>query len=235
MEDGTVSYSGIYKIVNKTNGKVYVGSSKNVKARKRSHYHYLRAGKHPNKHLQSAWNHYGEENFSFEIALYCEIELLFLEEKRIIIECKSTDRERGYNVSDNTISAMSGLRHRTESIERMREAKRGSKNQFYGKKHSEATKKAISEAKKGTKLSEEHRKKIIENGFIKSGENNVNAVLTDQQVEEIREQAKIYYEQNNTYWGFDSKIGRIYNVNPSTISRIRQNKTRKREKANESL
>jgi len=223
-----MSFSGIYKIINNINGKVYVGSSKNVQARKRSHYCYLRAGKHPNKHLQNAWDHYGEENFSFEIVFYCEKELLSLEEKRIIIECKSTERENGYNISDNTIGAMTGLKHSVESIQKMRNSKTGSKNQFYGKKHSEATKNAISVKKKGRKLSEEHRQKILETGFVKSGENNVNSVLTDQQVEEIREQAKIYYEQNKTYWGFDSKIARIYKVNPSTISRIRQNKIRKK-------
>jgi group I intron endonuclease len=222
-----MSFSGIYKIVNNINGKVYVGSSKNLQARKRSHYCYLRGGKHPNKHLQSAWEHYGEENFSFEIVCYCEEGQLATEERRVILECESTERKNGYNISDNTTSAMTGLKHSLDSIEKMRNCKIGSKNQFYGKKHSESTKNILREKMKGRELSEEHKQKILETAFA-SGENNVNSILSDQQVDEIREQAKIYYEQNKTYWGFDSKIARIYNVNPSTIGRIRLNKIRKK-------
>ena len=221
-----MSISGIYKIVNNVNGKVYVGSSGDMVKRKRSHYCYLRAGKHPNKHLQSAWNHYGEENFSFETVLYCGKELLASEERRIIIEHKSTERENGYNITDNTIAPHAGLKHSPESIKKMSVCKMGSKNKFYGKKHSDATKEAISRAKKGVKVSEERKQVILESGFVKSGEDNVNAVLTDEQVEMIREELKEFYEKRNSYWGFDSITARKFGVHSSTIRRIRLNKTR---------
>ena len=59
--------SGIYKIVNKANGKYYVGSSKNMSHRFHEHKTYLRHNYHFNDHLQHAWNKYGELNFEFII------------------------------------------------------------------------------------------------------------------------------------------------------------------------
>ena len=57
----------IYKIVNKINGKIYVGSCIGHYRRKAQHLWKLRQGTHDNNHLQSAWNKYNEENFEFII------------------------------------------------------------------------------------------------------------------------------------------------------------------------
>lgn len=57
----------IYKIRNIVNQKFYVGSTINTKERFRTHRNRLRKGKHHAKHLQAAWNKYGEECFIFEI------------------------------------------------------------------------------------------------------------------------------------------------------------------------
>ena len=67
------SNCGIYKIINlvldKITGihKVYIGSSSNFTNRRNKHFKELRVGKHANRHLQSAYNKYGAENFKFEI------------------------------------------------------------------------------------------------------------------------------------------------------------------------
>ena len=58
---------GVYKITNLVNGKVYIGSSVNIKSRKWKHFYSLSHNKHQNQHLQRAYNKYGKENFSFEI------------------------------------------------------------------------------------------------------------------------------------------------------------------------
>ena len=58
---------GIYKIINVVNNKFYVGSAVNFTARKRKHWWALRSQRHANKHLQAAWNKYGEEYFKFLI------------------------------------------------------------------------------------------------------------------------------------------------------------------------
>ena len=63
--------SGIYKIVNKVNGKYYIGSSANIygipHGRWYQHKMHLRGNWHYNNHLQSAWKKYGESSFDFVI------------------------------------------------------------------------------------------------------------------------------------------------------------------------
>ncbi len=63
--------SGIYKITNKANDRVYIGQSYHCLQRKTQHWHELRKNKHSNSHFQNAWNKYGEENFEFEIIEKC--------------------------------------------------------------------------------------------------------------------------------------------------------------------
>lgn len=57
--------SGIYQIINKENGKIYIGSTLNFKMRFRGHKSELRRGVHSNTHLQNAWLRYGEAAFVF--------------------------------------------------------------------------------------------------------------------------------------------------------------------------
>ena len=47
---------GIYKIENKENGKVYIGSSKNIEKRWEAHEVGLKNKRHHNAKLQHAWN-----------------------------------------------------------------------------------------------------------------------------------------------------------------------------------
>ncbi|CAM3707623.1 hypothetical protein BSI_39410 [Bacillus inaquosorum KCTC 13429] len=56
---------GIYKIVNKINIKVYIGSSVNIESRHQGHKRDLRNGKHHNYLLQKDWDKYGEKSFEF--------------------------------------------------------------------------------------------------------------------------------------------------------------------------
>jgi hypothetical protein len=58
---------GIYKITNIVNGKIYIGSSIDIKNRWWSHKDDLEHGTHCNTHLQNAWKVYGEDSFKFEI------------------------------------------------------------------------------------------------------------------------------------------------------------------------
>jgi group I intron endonuclease len=62
-----VTNSGIYKIVNKINGKAYYGSSIDLKNRLNKHKNDLKNNKHDNFHLQNAYNKYGIEAFEFII------------------------------------------------------------------------------------------------------------------------------------------------------------------------
>jgi group I intron endonuclease len=77
--------SGIYKIINKTNGKYYIGSSINIKRRWSNHKDMLKRNIHPNSHLQSSWKKYGKDNFEFLIVetispnLLVEVEQKYLD------------------------------------------------------------------------------------------------------------------------------------------------------------
>jgi len=59
--------SGIYKIINVVNNKFYIGSSVDLRKRKSKHFSELRHNKHNNKHLQRAWDKYGEASFVFVV------------------------------------------------------------------------------------------------------------------------------------------------------------------------
>jgi group I intron endonuclease len=60
----------IYKIINLTNNKFYVGSTTNKKVRFRNHRQRLRKGVHHSKHLQASWNKYGEDGFAFVVVAH---------------------------------------------------------------------------------------------------------------------------------------------------------------------
>lgn len=63
---------GIYKITNLVNGKIYIGSTKNMRMRLWKHRALLRHNKHHNQHLQNSWNKYGEDNFDYCILETCD-------------------------------------------------------------------------------------------------------------------------------------------------------------------
>lgn len=76
---------GIYRIVNKANGKFYVGSTKNAKERKKNHFNELKKGVHHCDHLQRAWNKAEDKSvFEFNVFIFCkESDLIALEQSCI--------------------------------------------------------------------------------------------------------------------------------------------------------
>lgn len=90
--------SGIYKIVNIVNKKVYIGKASNIDSRFRSHKSYLRRNTHYNNHLQRSWNKYGENSFKFEVIEYCEKDILIERENYWMKHYNSFDFRYGYNI-----------------------------------------------------------------------------------------------------------------------------------------
>ena len=58
---------GVFKIVNKINGKIFIGSSPNLDSYWNNQKFQLNLGSHRNKELQNDWNNFGEDNFYYEI------------------------------------------------------------------------------------------------------------------------------------------------------------------------
>jgi len=90
---------GIYKILNKTNNKVYIGSSVNLSSRQYKHFWMLKKGIHDNVYLQKSFNKYGIDNFIFEILEICNENDLILRENHYINEYKSNEMDYGYNLA----------------------------------------------------------------------------------------------------------------------------------------
>ena len=90
--------AGIYRIKNIVTGKVYIGLSKNIRARFSQHKSKLRYNKHVNSYLQNSWNKYGEENFEFKAIEYCGIKVLNQRERYWIKALKADQKEFGYNL-----------------------------------------------------------------------------------------------------------------------------------------
>jgi len=88
----------IYKIINKVNGKFYIGSTKDIDKRWYQHYFTLKNNCHYNTHLQNAWNKYGEDNFEFEVLEECEDAKQFEIEQQYLDKYKPFG-ENGYNIA----------------------------------------------------------------------------------------------------------------------------------------
>lgn len=64
--------SGIYSLVNKVNGKRYVGQATNIQSRLGQHKSSLKNNNHTNIEMQNDYNLFGSEAFdSPEILEYC--------------------------------------------------------------------------------------------------------------------------------------------------------------------
>jgi group I intron endonuclease len=155
--------SGIYQIINKVNGKKYIGSSKDLIKREKDHFRLLRKNTHHGGLLQYAYNKYGENNFVFEIILFCEIiDLLYYEQKFLDMYPKSvlyntcriagstlgikhsekankakSERQKRYRLSEQSIEkikkTMTGVKH---TIERRKNESIAHKGKMMGEQHS---------------------------------------------------------------------------------------------------
>lgn len=128
--------SGIYRITNNINGKVYIGQTYNFKRRFRVHKKKLNNGEHYNEHLQRAWDKYGEENFSFDIIEECEIDKLNEREIYWIAFYDSFhNKDNGYNQNEGGCGSR-GYKFSEESRNKMKLSHydcRGKLNPMYGK------------------------------------------------------------------------------------------------------
>jgi group I intron endonuclease len=90
----------IYIIINLVNGKVYIGSTKDITIRFNRHKYQLNKGIHGNEHLQNAWNKYGEDSFEFKTLMVCSDSERNHCEQMFMDLYNSQNRDYGYNIKD---------------------------------------------------------------------------------------------------------------------------------------
>ncbi len=185
--------SGIYEIVNKKNGKRYIGQAVDFDKRNGEHFRALEGGYHYNQYLQRSYNKYGRDAFDFNVLEYCDKQSLTQREQHFV---DIHDPEKLYNVRLECVDSNLGMVHSEksrkkmskahlgktmseESRKKMSEKRSGKNNPNYGKPCSEETRKKISRANSGENnhnwgktFSKETRKKMSENQVDFSGKNN---------------------------------------------------------------
>lgn len=183
---------GTYKITNIITGGFYIGSSRqSINKRWSAHKSALRRNVHDNYNLQAAYNLYGKDAFIFEILAEYSVELILLEEQKLLdlywgtVGC--------YNILPSVDAGNIKMVQTPESNAKRSAALKGRKldNEHKqnigianrGKKRTDADKEKMRIQRVGRKLSAEHRKHI---GEAAQGEKSVNAKLTNEQVLEIR-------------------------------------------------
>lgn len=124
--------TGIYKIT--CGGTFYYGQAQDLKKREGKHMSYIQRGEHHNRHLQRAYDKYGE--FTFEVVLYCETNELDRYEQWFLDTYQPM--EKCANIAKDAAAPTRGLKL----------------------PHSDEAKAKMSASHKGKKLSDEHRAKI---------------------------------------------------------------------------
>lgn len=118
--------AGIYKITHNTSGRFYIGSARNIRSRWAEHRRELSKGVHHNKYLQRVWNKHGHDSLLFEVV------------EEVVNLNELLEREQFWM---NTLNPQ--FNHCKSARNRL------------GSKHSEETRKKISESNKGKKMPKE--------------------------------------------------------------------------------
>lgn len=203
--------NAIYKITNKINGKSYIGLAVNFQKRMNAHKSLSNKDK-PKQHIHRAIKKYGWDNFTKEIIRSNFETSQMLKGAEIFYIALYNTFYNGYNmtrggegnlgyvygqkhaqavskalnsIDENGLTVAQNAANRTVHGDRS-----GENNSFYGKTHTEETRKRIAKNSiklKGMKKSEEHRKNIsiALKGMVKS-ENAKQAMREAKAKEPIR-------------------------------------------------
>lgn len=108
---------GIYKITNLINNKIYIGQSRNIAQRWKSHRNPYRHKEYSSYPLYRAINKYGLDNFSFEIIEECLDSDLNEREKYWIQHYHSNSSDFGYNQTSGGDGNNAGNKLNLELVE----------------------------------------------------------------------------------------------------------------------
>lgn len=157
--DKYASEKGIYQILNKVNGKIYIGQALEGFQRRYWHHQWcLKTNCHCNHYLQHAWNKYGEKNFEFSVVhILQNNESIDELEKQYIIAMKSMFHEHGYNMQSG---GQPKQLHRFHSAESRKIIGQKNRQHMLGRKLSEETREKMRKSSQHKGPSEEGRQRI---------------------------------------------------------------------------
>lgn len=174
--------TGVYKITNLVNGKVYIGASKDIKRRWCNHRGSVGSPIH------SDLEAYGLDNFKFEVLLECPEDMLAQWERDMICLYDADDPEKGYNCKNDrpynpkvserlkgknryprtdyqkqrVSESHKGISRSDETRRKISETLKGKPSPLKGVPRPEEVKRKMSESRKGIPRSEETKRKISE-------------------------------------------------------------------------
>ena len=171
-------FCGIYKIT--MEDRFYIGSSKNINQRKRTHIRTLEQGIHSNIVMQRSYNK--NKHFKFDVMFYCSPESRLIEEQRLIDIY--IDNPKSLNISRSAFAPTSNEKQkeatRKACIGRVTSPETRMKISLAGKgrKVSQANIDALRERNKHMTFSKETRVKMSISAKARSiGENNSNSKI----------------------------------------------------------
>jgi group I intron endonuclease len=209
--------TGIYKITNIKNGKIYIGSSSDMDRRKYEHFNDLANNIHVNKHLQNAYNLDGKDNFIFSIIELCNKNDLLIREQSYL-DTLTPFRENGYNIGTSASGGDNYSNLSDMDKERFVSKSRrvGKNNGMYEKNHTDTAIKIMREKSIG---------RYTLGWFVeKYGKNKGKIEYTKR-----RNQRTIAVSgENNPFYGKNIKSGRFMGKKHSdeTKRKMATNKTR---------
>jgi group I intron endonuclease len=206
---GEVAIQYVYKIINKENGKFYVGRTYDIKTRWKRHVELLKLNKHHSIHFQRAWNKYDKDVWEFKIfkvfdtgndeedkCLSQSLEQHFLDTHMSlnILYNRSHSSLTGslkgkdhpfYNKKPEEWMSEDGWK-RTQAYHQKARERKGEENPFFGRHHTEETKQILRE--KCANFGEK-------NGFY--GKKH-----TEESIQKMREATLGKYDgENNPFYG----------------------------------
>lgn len=160
--------SGIYCITCTANGKIYIGSSVNIRKRWSRHLCSLEHHTHYNAHLQNAWDIYGRDSFSVSVLELCKQSELIKCEQRYL-DILQPFRDRGFNIARNAELTSLGVPMAPKTRAKISAANKG-------RPKSAETRAKLSVSKRGQTMSPEARTKmsIARKGKPKSAQHRAN-------------------------------------------------------------
>ena len=174
--------SGIYKITNTINKKVYVGQSENLNTRYSKHLYRIKRNEHHNEHLQRSFDKYGEDKFIYEILEETEdLSLMDLRERFWIDYYGGINSDDTYNLKDPLLNE-----HNDYVKSKLSKINTGENNPNYGNKWSDKQRKKMSESRKGKNWEELYGKKKSDEMKKEAAERKKGSTQSDETKEKIR-------------------------------------------------